>query len=238
MSYRGQRVTVYFPCRNEANHLKHVVDEVPDFVDELLIISNRSTDDTMEKAQELGLRAIEDNRATNGIGYGYAHITGLAAATGDLIATADADLTYPIAELARVLDHLLDHDLDVLSCNRYPVQEGAEIPWKLQLGVRVLNLEVRTLLRHRVHDILSGMWVVRKDVVPKLRLTMGDWNMSPQIKIAALRDPDVRFGETGIAQHQRAGSSHQQYLRTGLSHAKYIYDEWRGKHPATTPDAT
>jgi glycosyltransferase involved in cell wall biosynthesis len=128
MSYRGKRVTVYFPCRNEANHLKHVVDEVPDFVDELLIVSNRSTDDTIEKAQELGLRAIEDDRATNGIGYGYAHITGLAEATGDLIATADADLTYPIAELDRVLDHMLDEELDVVSCNRYPVQEGAEIP--------------------------------------------------------------------------------------------------------------
>jgi glycosyltransferase involved in cell wall biosynthesis len=221
--YRNKKITVCLPCRNEAGHLHEVVKRVPAFVDEVIVISNASKDDTVKVAKKLGLKALEDNRTIGGIGYGFAHMTGIQNATGDIIVGADGDATYPIEDLAKIIDYLLDEHLDFISCNRYPLQEGTKIPFKLRLGVGVLNKEVQMLYGHKINDILSGMWVFRKEVASKLNLTMGEWNLSPQIKINAMLHPKIAFAEYSIAQHQRLGESHQAHYKTGFQHLWWIF---------------
>lgn len=220
--WRDLSVTVTLPCRNEGAHLAAVTARIPAFVDETIIVSNRSTDDTVAVAERLGLSTVVDDRVSGGIGYGYALITGMQKASSDIIVCADADGTYPIEEAGAVIDHLLDNDLDVVSCNRYPLQGDTAIPWKLRAGVGLLNLETRVLYGRRVKDVLSGMWAIRSSVLDELDLTMGDWNLSPQIKINAIRNPRIRYDEFPIVQHRRHGESHQSYFATGFSHASWI----------------
>ena len=229
--YKNKRITLCLPCRNEANHLKEVIDRVPKIVDEIIVISNNSTDDTVKVAKTLGVKAVEDNRTIGGIGYGFAHMTGIKMASGDIIVGADGDATYPIEDLDKIIDHLLDNQLDFISCNRYPLQDGTKIPLKLRLGVGVLNTEVRILYGKKINDILSGMWVFKKEVRDNLQLTMGEWNLSPQIKINAATNPNIAFDEYSIAQHQRLGESHQNYFRTGMQHAVWILkNRFTSKH--------
>lgn len=117
---------------------------VPDFVDEVIVVSNRSIDNTVTVAEALAdVIVIEDDRVANGTGYGYAHMTGMEKATSDLVVAADGDDTYPVADLDQVLDHLLDYNLDFVSCARYPVRHGTNIPPKLRLGTNLLNWETR-----------------------------------------------------------------------------------------------
>lgn len=221
--YKNQRITVCLPCRNEAKHLHEVVKRIPKFVDEVIVISNNSKDNTIEVAKKLKLIALEDNRTIGGIGYGFAHMTGIKQATGDIIVGADGDATYPIEDLAKVIDHLLDNKLDFISCNRYPLQPGVKIPLKLRLGVNTLNAEVRLLYGIKINDILSGMWVFKKTARNKLSLNMGEWNLSPQIKLNAALHPKIKFAEYSIAQHQRMGESHQAHWKTGFQHLRWIF---------------
>ena len=175
--YRNRSITVYFPCRNEANHLDKVLAKVPSFVDEIIVVSNKSTDNTVQRARELGAKGVEDNRTLNGIGYGYAHMTGIAEATGDIIVTADGDGTYPIEKLAKILDNFIDKDLHFMSCNRHPLHKETQMPFKLRFGVWLLNFEVRVLFGRKIQDVLSGMWVMNSSIKDQLKLTMGDWNI-------------------------------------------------------------
>jgi glycosyltransferase involved in cell wall biosynthesis len=55
--YRNKRVSLCLPCRDEANHLEEVIKRVPKFVDEIIIISNNSKDDTIQVAKKLKLKA-------------------------------------------------------------------------------------------------------------------------------------------------------------------------------------
>ena len=89
-----KKMTLCLPCRNEAAHLIEVIKRVPDCVDEIIVISNKSTDNTVSVAKKIGgkVKVIEDDRAVNGIGYGYAHMSGIATATGDIIVGADVTL--------------------------------------------------------------------------------------------------------------------------------------------------
>ncbi|HVI69161.1 MAG TPA: bifunctional glycosyltransferase family 2/GtrA family protein [Magnetospirillaceae bacterium] len=220
--YRNMRVSVCLPCRNEGNHLKEVVERIPALVDEVIVVSNNSTDNTAQVAKKLGLIVIEDNRVIDGIGYGFAHMTGIARATGDVVVGLDGDGTYPVEELPAIIDNLIDNTVDFIACNRYPMRDGTHIPFKLRLGVAALNAEVRMLYGLKINDILSGMWVFRKKIAPKLNLTMGDWNLSPQIKLSAAIHPSIKFAEHSIMQRQRFGETHQNYFKTGFSHMFWI----------------
>ncbi len=221
--YRNKTITVCLPCRNEGEHLKETIKLIPKFIDEIIVVSNKSTDDTVAQAKKLGLKVFEDNRTMGGIGYGYALMTGFKKATSDITVSADGDATYPLEDLPKILDHFIDEEFDFISCNRYPVQVGTKIPASLRLGVWTLNTEVRLLYGLKINDILSGMWVFKRPVAKKLNLTMGDWNLCPQIKLAAARNPNIKFGEFSIGQHERQGDSKQQYLKTGFSHLWWIF---------------
>jgi len=226
--YRNKKISLCLPCRNESNHLHEVLKRVPSIVDEIIIISNNSKDDTVKVGQKLAkkdkrVKVFEDNRTIGGIGYGFAHMTGIEQATGDLIVGADGDATYPIEDLEEVIDQLIDDKYDFISCNRYPLKGDTKIPLKLQLGVNTLNWEVRLLYGIKINDILSGMWVFNKKAKKLLNLNMGEWNLSPQIKINAAKHPQIKFVEHSIAQHQRLGESKQAHYKTGFSHLRWIF---------------
>ena len=220
--YRGKRVTVYMPCRNEAKNLPRVLKSIPPFVDEVLVIDNNSTDDTVKIAKKHGAKVLTEARTKRGIGYGFAHMKGIKAATGDIIVACDSDGQHPLKELSAMIDLLLDKNIDFISCSRYHKKHIAKIPLKLRVGVSALNLEVLLLYGVRIQDILSGMWVFKKSARPKLHLSEGDWNLSPQIKISAATHEDVNFTEYPIEQKQRGGTSHQNYVSSGLRHAWWI----------------
>ena len=223
--YKKLTITLCLPCRNEGEHIKDVIARGPKYIDEIIVISNKSTDKTVQIAKKIGgrVKVIEDNRTIDGIGYGFAHMSGIAAAKGDIIVGADGDATYPVEDIERIINYLMKNNLDFISCNRYPLTDGTKIPLKLQLGVNLLNWEIRLLYGFKIKDALSGMWVFKKVVRDKLQLTMGEWNLSPQIKINAAKNSDIKFEEYSIAQHQRLGDTKQNYFKTGLSHAKWIF---------------
>jgi glycosyltransferase involved in cell wall biosynthesis len=221
--FRNKKITVYFPARNESGHIDKIIKSVPSFVDEIIMVSNRSYDTTIEEGFcNKKLKLIIDDRSIDGIGYGFAHMTAMEYSTGDILVAADADLTYPLDILKEILSYCLDNHLDFLNCTRYPVDKKTKISRKLQLGVNILNQEVRLLYGIKISDILSGMWVFKKDIVDKLHLRMGDWNLSPEIKIKAFLHDAVRYGEYHISQKIRAGETKQDYLATGWSHFRWI----------------
>jgi putative flippase GtrA len=98
--------------------------------------------------------------------------------------------------------------------------------------VGILNTEVRVLRLRKIQDILSGMWVFKKEIRDDLALTAGDWNLSPQIKINAATNPRIRFAEYNIVQHKRLGESHQHYFKTGFNHLTWIFKDWLASIPS------
>src|SRR5450755_1577025 len=97
-----QPLSVVIPALNEYGNIPRVIDSVPmgrlyerGWETEIVIVDNGSTDGTGRLARELGARVVDQPLR----GYGNAYKAGFAHARGEVIATADADLTYP-------LDHL------------------------------------------------------------------------------------------------------------------------------------
>jgi glycosyltransferase involved in cell wall biosynthesis len=219
----NQKITLLVPCKNEEKIIPELIRKVPAYIDEILIIDNGSTDKTAAVARRLGARVISEPRTQKGIGYGYAHLMGLKYASGDFIVAMDGDDTYPIKSIANIIKHMEKSNWDFVSCNRLPLKSPNAISKIRQLGIYILNMEVFILYGYPIRDILTGMWILKKSIVPKLLLTQGDWNLSPEIKLAAINNPNVQFAEVHINHFERKHEiSKQNIFRTGFGHLVYI----------------
>ena len=105
--YKGQSIAVIIPCLNEEQGVEKVLRALPDFVDEVIVVDNASTDRTSEVAAALGAKVIsEDVR-----GYGRSYKRGFAVATSDVIITLDGDHSYPADALSYLIEAFLHLDV-------------------------------------------------------------------------------------------------------------------------------
>jgi glycosyltransferase involved in cell wall biosynthesis len=221
---QGKTITLVIPCKNEASSLATLLQKIPSYIDEVLVVDNNSTDNTRDIALKLGVQVIKELRKdSKGIGYGYAHQTGIKNAKGDIIVTMDGDGTYPVRQIKTIVSYFIKNEFDFISCSRFPLLQKHAVSWIRKLGVIILNSEVSVLINYPIKDILSGMWIVSKKTAQKLNPTEGGWNLSPEIKLKAITNKEIKFTEYHIDHNYREnGASKQQIWITGFDHLLYI----------------
>lgn len=222
---RGLRISVVIPCYNEASGIRSVLEGIPDYVDEVIVVDNNSTDGTGDLARSLGARVVAEPRQ----GYGAAYQAGLPAATGDVVATLDGDGTYPSVEIRRLVELLEDRQLDFISAARFPLSDPRAMSRLNRFGNQVLTLVTRLLYGWEIRDSQSGMWVFRRSVLPRLRLTSPGMAFSEEIKIEALSHPEVRFAEFPIPYSQRIGQVKLRRWRDGWENLSFLVRKRFGK---------
>ncbi|HCI80912.1 MAG TPA: glycosyl transferase [Ktedonobacter sp.] len=105
--YRQARVSIVIPAHNEAENLPYLLPRIPDWVHEIILVNDHSTDATEEAARRLlpTIRIIHTE--TSRRGKGAALHAGFAAVTGDIIVMMDADGSSNPDELPRFVEALL-----------------------------------------------------------------------------------------------------------------------------------
>jgi len=210
--YKGQRITVIIPCLNEEQGIEKILRSMPDFVDETIVVDNNSTDRTPDIAQSLGAKVIREEVR----GYGRSYKRGFASATGDLIVTLDGDHSYPVDAISYLLEAFLHLDVDFLNTSRFPVRDSSAMSFKHKFGNLMLSLAMSILYFRWVRDSQSGMWVLRRDIVKNMRLESDGMAFSEEIKIEALKNSRIRFGEISILYASRLGEKKLNPWRDGV----------------------
>src|SRR5215510_3391956 len=109
-------VSLVIPALNEERGIVATIERAPREIREIIVVDGGSKDETAARARHAGARVIVEPRR----GYGLAYKVGFAAASGDIVATADADGTYPVEMIPNVVDFLLRKELRFVSCSRFP----------------------------------------------------------------------------------------------------------------------
>jgi len=216
--HRGLKISVVIPCYNEEVGVRHTIEMLPDCVDEIVVVDNNSTDRTSEVATELGARVVFEKRK----GYGAAYKAGLPAVTGDVTVTLDGDGTYPAEQIPELVDHLVDAQLDFISASRFPLQNPKAMNFSNKVGNWVLTAGMAVLYGKAVRDSQSGMWIYRSAVYPGLNVTSDGMPLSEEIKIEAIRHPDVQFGEYHVNYHPRVGEVKLDKWRDGFRNLLFL----------------
>jgi glycosyltransferase involved in cell wall biosynthesis len=216
--YKGLKVTVIIPCLNEEQGIERVLGRMPAFVDEVIVVDNGSTDRTSDVARGFGAMVIREEVR----GYGRSYKKGFSHATGDVIVTLDGDHSYPVDALSYLLEAFLHLDVDFLNASRFPVRDPQAMSFKHKMGNLVLSLAMSVLFFRWVRDSQSGMWVFRRSILDRMELVSNGMSFSEEIKVEALRDPAIRFGEISIQYSSRLGEIKLNPWRDGLQNLLFL----------------
>jgi glycosyltransferase involved in cell wall biosynthesis len=215
--YKGQKITVIIPCLNEEQGIEQVLRRMPEFVDQVIVVDNGSTDRTSEVARSLAAHVIrEDVR-----GYGRSYKTGFRQATGDILITLDGDHSYPPDAISYLLECFLHLDVDFLNASRFPVRDRHAMSFKHKFGNWVLSLATSILFFRWVRDSQSGMWVFRRTILRDMVLESDGMAFSEEIKVEALRN-GVRFQEIPIQYSSRLGEIKLNPWRDGFQNLFFL----------------
>jgi glycosyltransferase involved in cell wall biosynthesis len=229
------KVSIVIPTLNEERGIGPTLDAVDrkafagrGWELELLVVDGDSKDRTREEAERRGARVVVEPRR----GYGRAYKRGFAEAAGDVLVTGDADGTYPLERAHEFVDLLLEQDLDFLNCDRYANLERGAMSAKHRFGNFVLSTTARVLFGIRLRDSQSGMWVLRRSILPALQFERMAEGMafSQEVKIEAIRRCRGRFREVPAGLRPRIGKPVLSSWRDGLGNLKALYT-WRFRRP-------
>jgi dolichol-phosphate hexosyltransferase len=216
--YKGQRITVIIPCLNEEQGIEQVLRRMPEFVDQVIVVDNGSTDRTGEIATGLGAQVIREHVR----GYGRAYKRGFSVATGDIIVTLDGDHSYPPDAISYLLEAFRHLDVDFLNASRFPVRDRQAMSFKHKFGNFILSAAMSMLYFRWVRDSQSGMWVFRRSILGDMRLESDGMAFSEEIKIEALKNRRVRFTEISIQYSSRLGEIKLNPWRDGVNNLWFL----------------
>jgi len=225
--FKNRKISLVLPCKNEADNLVYLVSTISHIVDEIIVVDNQSSDNTSKIAATLNTIVIKEPKHINGIGYGYAIMTGISKAKGDIIIVADGDGTYPLDSVDKIINFMVESNYDFVSCSRSLSDSNHSLTLTRKMGIQFLNKMTTILYGYQIKDLLSGMWIFNKSVLKKIKLEQGNWNLSCEIKLKALSHRQVKFSEYMIDYHPRySGQSHQNIVKTGFDHAVFVLNFW------------
>jgi glycosyltransferase involved in cell wall biosynthesis len=215
-------VSVVIPTMNEEKSVGLVIEEVMNAFRgkreiEVLIVDTNSKDRTREISSSLGAVVIDEPRR----GYGRAYRTGFERSQGTVIATLDADMTYPATELPRLVEMLETQGLDFITTDRLSDMEKGAMSAKHRLGNWLLSSVTRLLFRVKVHDSQSGMWVFRRSLLDIIELESYGMSMSEEIKIEAFRK--AKAIEVPITYRVRIGEVKLNSWGDGIQNLKFLF---------------
>lgn len=216
--YKSQKITVIIPCLNEEQGIEQVLRRMPEFVDQVIVVDNGSTDRTSDVAKSLGAEVIREPVR----GYGRSYKRGFSNATGDIIVTLDGDHSYPPDAISYLLEAFLHLDVDFLSASRFPVRDSKAMSFKHKFGNWVLSFATSILYFRWVRDSQSGMWVFRRSILGDMVLESDGMAFSEEIKIEALRSKRIRFAEISIQYSSRLGEVKLNPWRDGMYNLYFL----------------
>jgi glycosyltransferase involved in cell wall biosynthesis len=192
-------VDVVLPCLNEQAALPGLLASLPDGY-RAIVVDNGSTDASARVARELGAFVVDEPRR----GFGAAAHAGLCAATAPIVAFCDADGSFDLAELPRVVEPVCDGSADLMLGRRLPVRASAW-PIHARLANRLLARRLRGLTGAQLHDLGPMRAANRRRLLElDLRDRRSGYPLEMVLRAAA---EHWRIDEVGVTYRPRIGTS-------------------------------
>lgn len=200
-------VSVVIPAYNEGAHVADQVRAVQRVMDasgwtcEIIVVDDGSSDGTAEKAAAVG--GVRVLRRRRNRGYGAALKVGIAHARHPWILITDADGTYPVEAIPKLL--ALAEDADMVVGAR--TGETVRIPLIRRPPKAFLRILASYLAGQKLPDINSGLRLMRADLVRRYEhLLPSGFSFTTTITLAAaVNDHSVEY--VPIDYHARLGNS-------------------------------
>lgn len=213
-------VSLIIPVRNEARNIGWVLEQIPDEINEIILVDGNSTDATLITAHSYrpDVRVISEE----GVGKGNALRTGFCAATGDIIVMMDADGSMAPQEIRHYL-HFLTNGYDFVKGSRFIVGGGSlDITAFRRLGNRFLLRVFNTLYHATLTDLCYGFCAFHRRYLEHLALSASGFEIEAEMTVRAMQ-AGLRIAEVpSLEMPRRAGKSNLHAIRDGIRVLKTV----------------
>jgi dolichol-phosphate hexosyltransferase len=210
------KITILMPALNEEESIGKTISMIPldvlrqaGYDPEVLIVDGGSQDKTVEFSKSVGAEVIFSHR-----GYGRQYRHGFENAHGEIIVTADSDCSYPMEQIPDLLKTLREENLDFISTNRFAYMDRKSMMPLNKFGNMILTFITNLLFNFNIKDSQSGMWIFRKEILKKIKLTGNGMSLSQEIKIRAFRNFQAR--EVDSTYRKRVGKVKLRMFMDGM----------------------
>ncbi len=200
-------IKVIIPAYNEADSIPLVIGDIPALVNEIIVVSNNSTDATVENARNAGATVLSESRK----GYGYACLKGMAYVAeqnekADIIVFLDGDYSDYPEELTKIIQPILDNKVDfVIGARVKMLREKGSMTIPQIFGNWLATTLMRFMFKSKFTDLGPFRAIKYKQL---LALNMEDktygWTVEMQLKVLKQK---ISYTEIPVNYRNRIGVS-------------------------------
>jgi len=204
--YKGKTIGVVIPAHNEASQIGRVIETMPHYVDEIIIVDDNSTDNTISviegyqpKSPNITLIRHEKNKGVGGAmatAYKYARDRGL-----DVAVRMDGDGQMAPEDMPALLDPVVSGQTDYSKGNRLFTGEAYQkIPKVRYFGNAFLSLFTKIASGYwHVADSQSGYTAINKKALKTIDWDqMYQWYGQPNDVLVRLNVSDFRVRDIPV----------------------------------------
>jgi glycosyltransferase involved in cell wall biosynthesis len=197
------KIAVIIPAMNEEASIGKVIDEIPAYVDDIVVVDNGSDDKSAEVARVHGARTLYEPER----GYGIACLTGIASLKDtDIVVFLDGDYSDYPEEMSLLVEPIIKNQADMVIGSRAlgETEKGALSPQ--QVFGNWLACRLMRLFWGVNYSDLGPFRAIRYFTLQSLNMRDHNygWTVEMQIKAAQRR---VRCQEVPVRYRKRIGKS-------------------------------
>jgi len=204
-------ISIVLPAKNESAAIGQTIAQIQQlqFVHEIIVVNDGSTDQTKQIAENAGAIVITHPYSK---GNGAAIKTGARSATGEIIVFMDADGQHDPNDIPRLLDKI-EQGYDLVVGAR---QKGSQASLGRGIANGLYNGLASYMTEHKVEDLTSGFRAVRAEKFREFLYLLPNGFSYPTTSTMAFFRAGYSVTYIPIHAAKRIGKSHIQPLKDGV----------------------
>lgn len=219
-------IWVIIPAFNEAKSIALVLRDLPDMVDEVVVVDNRSTDSTADEAEKAGATVLFEAQK----GYGYACLKGIAylahkAKPKDIVVFLDGDYSDYPEELEQLIDPILKNEaLFSLGTRVTPQLEKKALTPQQRFGNALATQLMKLFYGSRFTD-LGPFRAIEWQTLERLKMSDKTYGWTVEMQLKVLKK-NIPYAEIPVRYRPRIGVSKVSGTLRGTLMAGYKILLW------------